>query len=75
LIAGFVGGKKSGGVGAAIAAVFLPAIIFAIVLFSVAASLTSMPVIGAIAGAGGLILALAHIGPMLVGAIIGGAVA
>lgn len=29
-------------------------------------------IIGAVAGAGGLILATAHIGPLLVGAVIGG---
>ncbi len=71
-IAGLVGGKKSGGVGNAIAAVFLPAIIFAFVLFGAATSLTGLPVLGAVAGAGGLVLAVLHIGPMLLGAILGG---
>jgi hypothetical protein len=71
-VAGLVGGKKSGGVGNAIVAVFLPGINFGVVLFSMAASLSGAPIIGAIAGAGGLILALAHIGPLLIGAIIGG---
>jgi hypothetical protein len=36
LIAGIVGGKKAGGVGSAIIAVFLPGIFFAIILFLLA---------------------------------------
>ncbi|MFT7128436.1 MAG: hypothetical protein ACI89U_000543 [Gammaproteobacteria bacterium] len=75
LIAGIVGGKKSGGVGAAMAAVFLPSIIFGALLFSLAASISGLPLIGAIAGAGGVVLSLAHVGPLLIGAIIGGALA
>jgi len=75
LIAGLVGGKKSGGVGRAIAAVFLPGIIFGILLFFLSAFLSGLPLIGVIAGAGGLILALAHVGPLLIGAIIGGLIA
>ncbi len=75
LIAGLVGGKKSGGVGSAIAAVFLPGIIFGIILFVLASSLTGLPLIGTVAGAGGLILSLANIGPLLIGAIIGGLMA
>ena len=74
-LAGLVGGKKSGGVGNAIAAVFLPGIVFAAILFAVATSLTGIPVLGAIAGAGGLVLSLVHIGPLLLGAIIGGLIA
>ena len=72
VIAGLVGGKKSGGVGNAIAAVFVPGIIFGILLFLLATSLTGIPILGAVAGAGGFILALLHIGPLLLGAIIGG---
>jgi hypothetical protein len=72
LIAGFVGGKKSGGVGSAIIAVFLPGIIFGIALFLLASSLTGLPIIGAVAGFGGFVLSLLHIGPLLIGAIIGG---
>jgi len=71
-IAGLVGGKKAGGVGAAIGSVFLPAIIFGFILFTIATSISGLPLIGAIAGTGGAILALSHIGPLLVGAIIGG---
>jgi len=74
-IAGFVGGKKSGGVGKAITAVFIPAIIFGGILFAFAGSITGLPIIGAIAGGSAIILSLVHVGPMLLGAIIGGAFA
>jgi len=74
-LAGLVGGRKSGGVGNAIAAVFLPAIVFAVLLFALATSLTGIPLLGAIAGAGGLVLSLVEIGPLLVGAIVGGLIA
>ncbi len=75
LIAGFVGGRKAGGLGAAIVAVFLPGIIFFVILFLLAASLVGIPLIGVAAGMGGLMLSVIHVGPMLVGAIIGGATA
>lgn len=75
LIAGFVGGRKAGSVGSAIVAVFLPGIIFFVVLFLLAASLVGIPLIGIAAGAGGLMLSLLHVGPLLIGAILGGATA
>ena len=75
LIAGFVGGKKAGGVGAAIVAVLLPGIVYFVVLFLLAASLVGIPLIGVAAGAGGLMLSVIHVGPLLIGAIIGGAMA
>lgn len=74
LIAGFIGGKKAGSIGSAILAVFLPAIIFGFLLFSFASVISGIPLIGAIAGGGGLLLSLLGIGPLLLGAIIGGAV-
>ncbi len=75
LIAGFVGGKKAGGVGNALAAVFLPGLIFAVALFALATTLTGIPLIGMVAAAGGFMLAVAHVGPLLVGAVVGGALA
>jgi hypothetical protein len=75
LIAGFFGGKKAGGIGYAILAVLLPAIILGILLFSFASVISGIPLIGAIAGGGGLLLSLLGIGPLLLGAIIGGALA
>ncbi|MBV8070738.1 MAG: hypothetical protein JO270_12585 [Acidobacteriaceae bacterium] len=70
-IAGFVGGRKAGTVGDAILAVILPGLVFAGLLFVLGTTLTMVPLLGLIAGAGGLALAFAHIGPLLVGAIIG----
>ncbi len=75
LIAGFVGGKKAGTVGSAILAVFLPAILLGIFLFFFGTALSGIPGLGLIAGMGGFVLALTGIGPLLIGAIIGGAVA
>ena len=75
LIAGFVGGRKAGGVGKAIAAVFLPGLIVGAALFVFATVLLAVPLLGAIAGFGGFAIAIAHVGPLLVGAIIGGATA
>jgi len=73
-IAGFVGGRKAGTVGNAILAAFIPGIIFAVVLFFLGTFLTTVPLIGFIAGAGGFALACAHIGPLLIGAVIGAVV-
>lgn len=75
LIAGIVGGKKSGGVGAAIVAALLPSLIMAFLLFAFFTALTAMPVIGAIAGLGIFMLLVLQVGPLLLGAIIGGIIA
>ena len=75
LIAGYVGGKKAGGVGAAIVAVFLPGIILGFCLFVLTTVLSAMPLVGIFAGFGALAFSLAHVGPLLIGAIIGGAMA
>ena len=76
LIAGFVGGKKAGGIGSALGAVFLPALILAVLFFVFGTALTFMPLVGAVIGAGGFIAAAGLVsGPMLLGAIIGGALA
>jgi len=72
LIAGVVGGKKAGGVGKAIIAVFLPAVIVGAGFFALASVLSGIPVIGMVAGLGGVTLALINVGPLLIGAIIGG---
>jgi hypothetical protein len=70
-IAGFVGGRKAGGVGDAILAVILPGLVFGALLFFLASLFTGIPLFGLIAGAGGVALAFAHIGPLLIGAILG----
>jgi hypothetical protein len=71
LIAGFVGGRRAGGIGNAILAVFLPGIVIGALLFFFGTLLTGVPLVGVLAGTGGVVLALAHIGPMLLGAILG----
>ncbi len=75
LIAGFVGGKKAGGIGAAVVAVILPAIASGFVLFAMGSILIGLPVLGAIIGLGAAAFVLFHSGLLLVGAIIGGALA
>lgn len=71
LIAGFVGGRKAGSVGNAIAAVFLPGLVFGAALFLLSGVLFGLPLFAFLAGAGGFVLALAHVGPLLIGAILG----
>ena len=71
-IAGYVGGKKAGSVGNAALAVFLPGILLAVLSFALGTMLSGLPLIGILAGFGGLILAFANIGPLLVGALLGG---
>jgi len=63
LLAGIVGGKKAGNLGNAIMAVFAPGLVAGVLLFLVAAGLTGVPLIGAVAGSGAFVLSLAHIGP------------
>lgn len=75
LIAGVVGGKKAGGVGNAILAALLPALVLGVFLFFVASGISGIPLIGIVAGAGGFIYAVSGIGPLLVGALIGGILA
>jgi len=75
MIAGVVGGKKAGGVGAAIFAALLPALAAAVLLFFLASALTGIPLIGFFAALGGFWLSVAHVGPLLLGAVIGGAIA
>lgn len=73
LIAGFVGGRKAGSVGNAILAALLPGIVFGVALFFLATLLTGFPLLAFLAGAGGFVLALAHVGPLVLGAILGAA--
>ena len=75
LIAGIVGGKTAGGVGSALIAALLPGIILAAALFFLGTALTTLPLVGVIFGMGGLVVSLIGIGPLMVGAIIGGLLA
>tara|TARA_Y100000588_G_scaffold366408_1_gene432094 strand:+ start:285 stop:605 length:321 start_codon:yes stop_codon:yes gene_type:complete len=72
LVAGFVGGMKAGGVGSVILATILPSLVLGVALFFLAALLSGLPIVGFIAAAGGLVLALSQVGLLLVGAIVGG---
>ena len=72
-IAGFVGGRKAGSIGRALAAVFLPGVVFGVLLGLLAGSLIGFPLVDAVVALGGSVLAVAHVGPMLIGAVIGGA--
>ena len=76
LLAGFVGGKKAGGIGSALGAVFLPALLLGLLFFVFGTTLTFLPLVGALAGAGGFVIAVGLISaPLLIGAILGGALA
>lgn len=75
LIAGIVGGKQAGGVMAGIMAALLPGILLAIALFFAGTMLTTLPVIGAVLGGGGLLLYIIYVPPLLIGALIGGLLA
>jgi hypothetical protein len=74
LIAGFVGGRKSGGIGPALISSIIPSLLAAGLLFLVGA-VFGLPLIGAIAGAGVFILLLVETIPMMLAAIVGGAMA
>jgi hypothetical protein len=71
-VAGLVGGKKAGDVGAAILAVFFPGIVLCLLLFFFSSLLTGMPLIGALAASGGFFWYSSNIGLLLLGAILGG---
>lgn len=75
LIAGIVGGKTAGGVGAGLLAALLPALLLAIALFVLGAGLSGLPIVGVIFGAGAFLLIVVQIGPLLLGALIGGLLA
>jgi hypothetical protein len=74
-IAGLVGGRKAGGVGTALLAVFLPGLVVAGLMFLLATALTGMPLLGAIAGFGTGVLIVANVVPLLAGAVVGGLLA
>lgn len=74
LIAGLVNGWKAGSIGQAVTAVFLPAVLLAILTFAGVTYLADA-FWGILAGAGAAALALFHIGPLLAGAFAGGVAA
>jgi hypothetical protein len=74
LIAGFVGGRKSGSIGNAIWAALLPSLLIGAFAFFFGSLFTLNPLFGFLAGIGGVGLALAHVGPLLLAAIVGAAI-
>ena len=72
LIAGFVGGRKAGSIGRAVLAVFLPAVLLGGMVLGAVAYLTDTFAWGILAGLGTAVLLLLNIGPLLVGAVVGG---
>jgi hypothetical protein len=72
LIAGYVGGRKSGSVARAFAAAIAPALVLTLLVSVLSTMLTAMPLVGILAGFGTLIFLIGNIGPMLLGALIGG---
>ena len=75
LIAGIVGGKVAGGVMNGFLAALLPGILMAGALFAFGTVFTGIPMVGALFAGGGLLLYLAYIPVILIGALIGGLLA
>ena len=71
LIAGFVGGRRAGGVGNALGAAVIPAVIVSALIFLVGA-IFDLPIIGGLVGTGILVVILIQSLPLLIGAIGGG---
>lgn len=79
LIAGFVGGRKAGGVKSALFAALLPGLILFVVTVLLSTFLGWIPLIGQLVGVlvgmGAWVLGFVNIIPLLIGAILGGATA
>jgi len=79
LIAGFVGGRKAGGLAPALAAVFLPGLALFLVTVFLSGLLGWIPVIGSlvsiVTGVGAWALGFVNVIPLAIGAAIGGATA
>lgn len=75
LIAGVVGGKTAGGVLRGLVAAILPAVLLGVFLFALSTTLTGLPLIGLLAGAGAALLVIFQGLPLLLGALLGGLLA
>lgn len=75
LLAGMVGGKKAGGVGNALVAVFLPGVLLGAMLFVFSTAMVGLPGVGLLMATMGALYYVANIGMLLVGAIVGGLMA
>ncbi len=71
-VAGYVGGAKAGTVGKAFVAAILPGVLLTIAVSLLSSALSGLPLVGFLAGFGTLILIVGNIGPMLIGALLGG---
>lgn len=75
LLAGVVGGKKSGGLTNAIVAALIPAIAIGILAMIFSSFLAGLPVAGpiivAVTGGAGFLIGIFSSAPLLIGAIIG----
>ncbi|MEO8032549.1 MAG: hypothetical protein ABI765_17000 [Gemmatimonadota bacterium] len=72
LVAGYVGGRKAGSAARALVAAIVPGLILTVLVGFLSTMLSGLPLIGILAGFGTLILLTGNIGPMLLGALLGG---
>ena len=75
LVAGVVGGRVASGTLAALVAALLPALFVGVMLFFTATLLVGLPLIGAVASMGSIVLVVLQVGALLLGALIGGLLA
>jgi hypothetical protein len=79
LIAGFVGGRKAGGIGPAIIAALLPGVLLLVASVLLGSLLGWIPLIGQLVGwvlgFGAYVLGFVNVIPLLLGAAVGGATA
>lgn len=71
-IAGAVGGVKAGSVKRALLAVFVPGVMTGVMVAVGVTYLTNLWFWGVLAGLGGITLSFLNIGPLLLGAVLGG---
>lgn len=72
LIAGLVGGVKAGSVKRALLAVFVPGVMTGVMVAVGVTYLTDFWFWGVLAGLGGVAISFLNIGPLLLGAMLGG---
>ncbi|MBD3170093.1 MAG: hypothetical protein GF307_11465 [candidate division Zixibacteria bacterium] len=73
-IGGLVGGKKAGSVGRGFMASLLPALVIALFLIFITGSFV-LPPVAAVVGGAIIIVYIANLSSMIIGAIVGGALA
>ena len=71
-IAGLVGGVKAGSVKRALLAVFVPGVMIGVMVAVGVTYLTDLVFWGVLAGLGGVAVSFLNIGPLLLGAVLGG---